>query len=90
MSFAFGKKNYYILGAGLLLLIIGYFLMSGGAATSADEFNAEELFSARRITVAPIVVLIGYVVIGVAIMYRDNSETGIKKSDAADVASKRK
>ena len=90
MSFAFGKKNYYILGAGLLLLIIGYFLMSGGAATSADEFNAEELFSARRITVAPIVVLIGYVVIGVAIMYRDKSETRIKKSDAADVASKRK
>ena len=90
MSFAFGKKNYYILGAGLLLLIIGYFLMSGGAANSADEFNAEELFSARRITVAPIVVLIGYVVIGVAIMYRDKSETGIKKSDAADVASKRK
>jgi hypothetical protein len=90
MSFAFGKKNYYILGAGLLLLIIGYFLMSGGAATSADEFNAEELFSDRRITVAPIVVLIGYVVIGVAIMYRDKSETGIKKSDAADVASKRK
>ena len=64
--------------------------MSGGAATSADEFNAEELFSARRITVAPIVVLIGYVVIGVAIMYRDKSETGVKKSDAADVASKRK
>lgn len=90
MSFAFGKKNYYILGAGLLLLIIGYFLMSGGAATSADEFNAEELFSDRRITVAPIVVLIGYIVIGVAIMYRDKSETGVKKSDAADVASKRK
>jgi len=90
MSFAFGKKNYYILGAGLLLLIIGYFLMSGGAATSADEFNAEELFSDRRITVAPIVVLIGYVVIGVAIMYREKSESGIKKSDAADLASKRK
>jgi hypothetical protein len=36
------------------------------------------------------VVLIGYVVIGVAIMYRDKSETGVKKSDAADVASKRK
>ncbi len=90
MSFAFGKKNYYILGAGLLLLIIGYFLMSGGAATSADEFDAEELFSDRRITVAPIVVLIGYVVIGVAIMYREKSESGIKKSDAADLASKRK
>jgi len=90
MSFAFGKKNYYILGAGLLLLIIGYFLMSGGAATSADEFNAEELFSDRRITIAPIVVLIGYVVIGVAIMYRDKSEMGVQKSESAPMASKRK
>jgi hypothetical protein len=68
MSFAFGKKNYYILGAGLLLLIIGYFLMSGGAATSADEFNAAELF----------------------IMYRDKSEAGLKKHDAAEAPSKRK
>jgi hypothetical protein len=71
MGFAFGKKNYIILGAGLLLLLIGYLLMSGGAATSAEEFNADELFSSRRITLAPIVVLLGYVVVGVAIMYRE-------------------
>ena len=71
MGFAFGKKNYIILGVGLLLLLIGYLLMSGGAATSAEEFNADELFSSRRITLAPIVVLIGYVVVGVAIMYRE-------------------
>jgi Protein of unknown function (DUF3098) len=71
MGFAFGKKNYIILGLGLVLLLIGYLLMSGGAATSAEEFNAEELFSARRITLAPIVVLLGYVVVGVAIMYRE-------------------
>ena len=71
MGFAFGKKNYIILGVGLLLLLIGYLLMSGGAATSAEEFNAEELFSERRITLAPMVVLLGYVVVGVAIMYRE-------------------
>jgi len=71
MGFAFGKKNYMILAVGLLLLVIGYLLMSGGAATSAEEFNAEELFSARRITLAPMVVLLGYVVVGVAIMYRE-------------------
>jgi Protein of unknown function (DUF3098) len=71
MGFAFGKKNYIILAVGLLLLFIGYLLMSGGAATSADEFNSDELFSARRITLAPIVVLLGYVVVGVAIMYRE-------------------
>ena len=74
MGFAFGKKNYIILAAGLILLILGYVLMSGGAATSAEEFNADELFSARRITLAPIVVLIGYVVVGIAIMYRDKEK----------------
>lgn len=71
MGFVFGKKNYIILGIGLVILMIGYLLMSGGAATSAEEFNADELFSTRRITVAPIVVLIGYIVVGVAIMYRE-------------------
>jgi hypothetical protein len=43
MGFAFGKKNYIILGIGLVILMIGYLLMSGGAATSADEFNAEDV-----------------------------------------------
>lgn len=47
------------------------FIDERGAATSAEEFNAEELFSERRITLAPMVVLLGYVVVGVAIMYRE-------------------
>lgn len=88
MGFAFGKKNYIILGIGLVILMIGYLLMSGGAATSADEFNAEELFSARRITLAPIVVLSGYIVIGVAIMYRDKSNTSVAKKDESTLSKK--
>ena len=88
MGFAFGKKNYIILGIGLVILMIGYLLMSGGAATSADEFNAAELFSTRRINVAPTVVLIGYIVVGVAIMYRDKSGSLTQKNDA-DISKKR-
>jgi hypothetical protein len=75
MRFAFGKKNYLILALGLVLLIIGYALMSGGGSSDPNEFNGEELFSSRRITLAPIVVLLGYVVVGLAIMFRDKKST---------------
>lgn len=89
MGFVFGKKNYIILGIGLGILMIGYLLMSGGAATSAEEFNAEELFSTRRITVAPIVVLIGYIVVGVAIMYREKKSRDVVKAEESNISKKR-
>lgn len=68
LRFAMTKTNYMILIAGVVLLIIGYALMSGGGSADPKVFD-ESIFSERRITVAPIVVLIGYVVIGVSIMY---------------------
>ena len=70
MSFALGKKNYMIIVAGLLVLALGYILMSGGGSPDPNVFNADELFSHRRITLAPIVILIGYVVVGYGIMVR--------------------
>ena len=89
MGFVFGKKNYILLGIGLAILFVGYMLMSGGAATSAEEFNAEELFSARRITLAPIVVLSGYLVVGIAIMYRDKKSNDLAKSEESNILKKR-
>lgn len=70
LSFALGKKNYMIIIAGLLVLALGYILMSGGGSPDPNVFNADELFSHRRITLAPIVILIGYVVVGYGIMVR--------------------
>lgn len=61
--FVFDRSNYLFLLIGLAVNVIGFLLMIGGAADSPDEFNAEELFSTRRITVAPIVVLLGYAII---------------------------
>lgn len=60
-------------------MLFGYILMSGGGSADPNTFNAEELFSARRITVAPIVVLLGYITIGVGIMYR------AKKNQSSEV-----
>jgi len=58
-EFAFGKTNYIALLVGVLVIILGFILMSGGGSDDPTEFS-EEIFSTRRITVAPIVVLLGY------------------------------
>ncbi|MGQ0827115.1 MAG: DUF3098 domain-containing protein [Bacteroidota bacterium] len=67
-GFAFGKENYRILIVGVVLVVIGYLLMIGGGSDDPTIFNAEEIFSTRRITVAPIVILAGFVVVLFGIM----------------------
>jgi len=59
-GFALGKENYILLTIGFVIIIIGFLLMIGGKAENPNEFNPE-IFSFRRITLAPIVVLIGFV-----------------------------
>lgn len=69
-EFVFNKSNYTFLFIGLGLNIIGFLLMIGGADTDPNKFNANGLFSPMRLTVAPIVILLGYVVIFYSIMKR--------------------
>lgn len=82
LSFPFTKINAYIILGGLVVVLFGYILMSGGGSADPNTFNAEELFSDRRITVAPIVALLGYITIGVGIMYRGkkNQNSEVEKS----------
>ena len=61
-NFLFGKENYMLIIGGVLVLIVGYFLMSGGAQ-KPDEYNMDEIYSTMRITVAPVVVIFGYVIV---------------------------
>ncbi len=65
---AFDATNYKLLLIGIGIVILGFVLMSGGGSGDPEVFNAKELFSARRITVAPIVCLLGYVFVVYAIM----------------------
>lgn len=67
-GFAFGKVNYRILIAGVLIIVLGYILMIGGGAENPNEFHADEIFSTRRITVAPVLILVGFVVVLFGIM----------------------
>lgn len=64
----FTRTNYQLLLIGLGILVVGYTLMSGGGSGDPNVFNAEEIFSTRRITVAPIVCVIGYLFVAYAIL----------------------
>jgi membrane-bound ClpP family serine protease len=59
-EFALGKENYRLLIIGFAIILIGFLLMIGGKSASPNEFNPE-IFSFRRITLAPIVVLAGFI-----------------------------
>ncbi|MFR9567074.1 MAG: DUF3098 domain-containing protein [Rikenellaceae bacterium] len=64
-----GEKNYKILLVGCLIILLGFVLMAGGGSEDPNVFNYE-IFSWRRITLAPIVVVAGFVVNIYAIMKR--------------------
>ena len=65
-KFAFDKVNYILLAVGMLIVIIGFLLMTG-PSTTPDHFEPD-IFSARRIKDAPVVCLIGFVSIIYAVM----------------------
>lgn len=67
-TFAFEKENYKFLYIGIGVTILGFILMIGGASTDPNEFNADELYSFVRITLAPFLVIAGYGIVIYAIM----------------------
>lgn len=60
-DFAFGKENFILIAIAVVFIVVGFMLMSGGGSTDGVSFNPE-LFSSRRIVVAPVVTVIGFVV----------------------------
>ena len=65
----FGKQNYIIVLIGIALLALGFVLMIGGGSNDPDVFN-EKMFNFQRLTLAPILVLAGFVVEIVAIFWK--------------------
>ncbi|MDD3875900.1 MAG: DUF3098 domain-containing protein [Bacteroidales bacterium] len=59
VDFVFNREKYILMLIGLGLIFIGFMLMIGGGTDNPNEFS-NELFSFRRITLAPIIVLLGY------------------------------
>jgi drug/metabolite transporter (DMT)-like permease len=69
MDFVFKKKNYMILIGGLVLILLGISLMIGGGSEDPTQFS-EEIFNFQRLTLAPILIVSGFVMGVFAIMYK--------------------
>jgi membrane-bound ClpP family serine protease len=72
-DFPLQKDNYILLIIGFAIIMIGFLLMMGGKSDDPNVFNPE-IFSFRRITLAPIVVLFGFVFEIWAIMKKPKTE----------------
>jgi Protein of unknown function (DUF3098) len=59
-GFALGRENYIYLVVGFVIIIMGFVLMVGGKSPDPDVFNEKEIFSFRRITLAPVLVFLGF------------------------------
>ncbi len=64
-----GKTNYILLAVGFFILILGYVLLTGGKAPNPKVFSTE-LFSTTRITIAPILILIGFAIDIIALIIK--------------------
>lgn len=75
-NFALSKKNLIIIGVAAVIILIGFILMSGPGTTVEEGFNPD-IFSPRRIKVAPIVCMIGFVlmIFGILIPSKNKKET---------------
>ncbi len=63
----FSSQNYLLMLVGVVVIGIGMFIMSGGKSTDPNVFNYKEVYSTTRITVAPILIVLGLVIEIVAI-----------------------
>lgn len=67
-DFAFGRMNFILLAVGMAIVVIGFILMAGDGSTQ-EAYNPE-IFSARRIKVAPLVCLFGFVSMIYAVVHK--------------------
>jgi hypothetical protein len=72
--FSFSKENYRLLLIGLAINILGFILMIGGASDNPNKWDGDALFSHVRITLAPFLIVAGYVVIMFSIMRKPKAE----------------
>lgn len=77
-GFPVNKDNLKFILIGLAINILGYILMIGGGSDNPNDFNEKELFSTVRITVAPFLILAGFIVILYGIMKKPSGDNSSK------------
>lgn len=80
-NFVFGKSNYILMIAGIVILALGYILLTGGGSDDPNVFN-EAMFDNRRMFVAPVLICVGFAVEILAIMLKPfNTKDNNTKSE---------
>ncbi len=69
----FGKENYMWMLIGLAVLALGFFLMAGGKSADPNVFDPKDVYSHTRITVAPMLIIAGFVIEIFAIMKKSKN-----------------
>lgn len=72
-GFALGKENYKLMAIGFAIIVVGFILMAGGGSDDPNVFNPD-IFNFRRLTLAPIILLIGFIFEIYAIMKKPKEE----------------
>ena len=73
MEFNFGKRNYQLMILGVVLIMCGYILMSGGKSEDPEVFN-DAIFNFRRLTLSTIFLVSGFIVEVFAILHKSKDE----------------
>tara|TARA_B100000768_G_C11163719_1_gene325691 strand:+ start:431 stop:655 length:225 start_codon:yes stop_codon:yes gene_type:complete len=73
MEFIFNKKNYLLLISGLILILAGLALMVGGGSEDPSKFS-DEIFNFQRLTLAPLLIISGFVLEIFAIMSKSETK----------------
>ena len=71
----FGKDNFIWMLAGVAVMALGFFLMAGGKSADLTKFNDNEVYSTTRITIAPILIIAGFIIEIFAIMRKPKQAT---------------
>ena len=74
VTVVFGRTNYILVAVGIVLLALGYILLSGGGSDDPNVFNPA-MFDGRRLYVAPLLIMAGLIVEIVAIMYKGKNKS---------------
>ena len=74
----FGKENFMWMLVGLIIMAIGFFIMAGGKSPDPTKFNDNEIYSFTRITLAPFLIIAGFVVEIFAIMKKPVENKDVK------------
>ena len=73
LDFAFTKQNYMLLLVGVALICAGLLLMIGGGSDDPTIFS-DKIFDSQRLTIAPLLIALGFIVEIFAIIYKPKGE----------------